>query len=125
MAIRVISSCSFDDHFPMSLTLNHPVPLSSKLKRKLIDDATNTRLLDGEATSSSTTRSVSLSSDQMTYDDVQSVAHHLLHRTKIRPEVGIICGSGLGELAEDLDKDNDTDVFPYKDIPNFPTTTGV
>ena len=61
----------------------------------------------------------------MTYDEVQSVAHHLLHRTKIRPEVGIICGSGLGELAEDLDEDNDTDVFPYKDIPNFPTTTGL
>jgi purine-nucleoside phosphorylase len=47
----------------------------------------------------------------MTFDDVQSVAHHLLRRTKIRPEVGIICGSGLGELAEDLDKDNDADVF--------------
>ena len=123
--MAILSSCCFDDHFPISLTLNHPIPLSSKLKRKLIDDVANTRLLDGEATSSSTTRSVSLSSDQMTYEDVQSVARHLLHRTKIRPEVSIICGSGLGELAKDLDKDNDTDVFPYKDIPNFPTTTGV
>ena len=109
---------TISQHLLPSTTL----PLSSKLKRKPIDNATNTRLLDREATSSSTTRSVSLSSDQMTYDDVQSVAHHLLHQTKILPEVGIICGSGLEELAEDLDKDNDRDVFPYKDIP---TTTGV
>ena len=95
----------------------------SKLKSKLVDDTTtNTRLLDGEAKTS--TRSLSVSADQMTYEDVQSVADHLLRRTKIRPEVGIICGSGLGELAEDLDKDKDTDVFPYTDIPNFPNTTG-
>ena len=100
------------------------------------DGASTKPLLDGEATPSSTSsatssrsaavsRSISVSGDQMTYEDVQSVTRHLLQRTKIRPEVGIICGSGLGELAEDLDKDNDTDVFPYKDIPNFPTTTGM
>ena len=46
--------------------------------------------------------------------DVQRCVHHLLHvlRTKIRPEFGIICGSGalayIGELSNDLDKDNDT-----------------
>ena len=54
----------------------------------------------------------------MTYEvieGVQSVALRL---------VSLSCGSGLGELAEDLDKDNDMDVFPYKDIPNFPATTG-
>ena len=36
------------------------------------------------------------------------------------PEVGIICGSGLGGLAKTLD--NPT-VIDYKDIPNFPRTT--
>ena len=63
--------------------------------------------------------------EKMTYEDIKSVADHLLKGTKIRPEVGIICGSGLGELAEDLDTDMDRDVFPYKDIPKFPITTGV
>ena len=62
--------------------------------------------------------------EKMTYEDVKSVADHLLKETKIRPEVGIICGSGLGELAEDLEH-MDRDVFPYKDIPKFPVTTGV
>ena len=62
--------------------------------------------------------------ENMTYEDVKSVADHLLKETKIRPEVGIICGSGLGELAEDLEH-MDRDVFPYKDIPKFPVTTGV
>ena len=63
--------------------------------------------------------------EKMTYEDIKSVADHLLKETKIRPEVGIICGSGLGELAEDLDTHMDRDVFPYKDIPKFPVTTGV
>ena len=61
----------------------------------------------------------------MTYEDIKEVAEHLLVQTKIRPEVGIICGSGLGGLADDLDKDRVTDVFAYKDIPKFPMTTGV
>ena len=67
------------------------------------------------------------SAEKMTYEDIKSVADHLLKETKICPEVGVICGSGLGELAEDLDTDMDGDVFPYKDtsIYKFPITTGV
>ena len=68
--------------------------------------------------------STATQTDKMTFEDIKSVADYLLTQTKIRPEVGIVCGSGLGGLADDLDKDKEKDVFPYKDIPKFPETTG-
>ncbi|KAJ8308392.1 hypothetical protein KUTeg_013266, partial [Tegillarca granosa] len=43
-----------------------------------------------------------------------------MDRTKHRPKLGIICGSGLGELA---DRVEDADVFPYSEIPCFPVST--
>uniref|UniRef100_A0A7N9AW75 purine-nucleoside phosphorylase n=1 Tax=Mastacembelus armatus TaxID=205130 RepID=A0A7N9AW75_9TELE len=54
------------------------------------------------------------------YDMYKETADWLLERTKIRPKVAIICGSGLGGLAEVLDDKTD---FPYSDIPHFPTST--
>lgn len=35
--------------------------------------------------------------------------------------MAIICGSGLGALADLIE---DKIVFPYKEIPGFPTSTG-
>merc|ERR1711935_1322064 len=46
----------------------------------------------------------------------------LEENTTHRPEIAIVCGSGLGCLA---DKVQDAKVFPYKDIPNFPVSTVV
>ncbi len=43
-----------------------------------------------------------------------------MQRTKYRPTIGIICGSGLGALANSLEN---PDRFPYEDIPNFPIST--
>lgn len=40
----------------------------------------------------------------------------------IRPTVGIILGSGLGRLAEQI---ADPVVIPYKDIPGFPVSTAI
>ncbi len=37
-----------------------------------------------------------------------------------KPVVGIILGSGLGDLADDIVKEAE---IPYKDIPNFPVST--
>ncbi|XP_026166311.1 purine nucleoside phosphorylase-like [Mastacembelus armatus] len=62
----------------------------------------------------------SSSSSQCSYDMYKETADWLLERTKIRPKVAIICGSGLGGLAEVLDDKTD---FPYSDIPHFPTST--
>ncbi|XP_015258606.1 PREDICTED: purine nucleoside phosphorylase-like isoform X1 [Cyprinodon variegatus] len=54
------------------------------------------------------------------YEKYKETADWLLTQTERRPKVAIICGSGLGGLAELLD---DKTIFPYKDIPYFPTST--
>jgi len=38
-----------------------------------------------------------------------------------KPKVAIICGSGLGEIAELVE---DKIILPYSDIPEFPRSTG-
>lgn len=54
------------------------------------------------------------------YETLLGIANFFHERTKYRPKVGIICGSGLGSLAESL---KDVDIFPYESIPNFPVST--
>ncbi|KAJ8003209.1 hypothetical protein DPEC_G00167030 [Dallia pectoralis] len=54
------------------------------------------------------------------YEDYKKTADWLFANTEQRPKVAIICGSGLGGLADMLE--NRT-VFPYTDIPGFPLTT--
>lgn len=54
------------------------------------------------------------------YECIEEIATFLLERTKIRPKIGIICGTGLGHLADNL---TDVDSFPYEDIPDFPVST--
>lgn len=51
---------------------------------------------------------------------LSSIANYLLDRTKYRPKIGIICGSGLGSLAESIDN---AEIVPYQTIPNFPVST--
>ncbi|XP_034410767.1 purine nucleoside phosphorylase 5b [Cyclopterus lumpus] len=54
------------------------------------------------------------------YEECRTTADWLLSVTPVRPTVGIVCGSGLGGLAEML---KDPQVFNYSDIPNFPRST--
>ncbi|KAM8851031.1 purine nucleoside phosphorylase-like [Spinachia spinachia] len=54
------------------------------------------------------------------YDECRKTADWLLSKTRARPTVGIVCGSGLGGLAEMLEH---REVFKYNDIPNFPQST--
>lgn len=54
------------------------------------------------------------------YDQINTAAKFLLDSTRYRPKIGIICGSGLGPLAESVDN---ADVIPYANIPNFPVST--
>jgi len=56
----------------------------------------------------------------MTYDDVKRTADFLKERTSHMPKIGIICGSGLGGLADLV---INSDSFDYCDIPNFPVST--
>uniref|UniRef100_A0A8C5SX17 Purine nucleoside phosphorylase n=1 Tax=Laticauda laticaudata TaxID=8630 RepID=A0A8C5SX17_LATLA len=60
--------------------------------------------------------------ERYTYEDYQRTAEWLLSKTKHRPRVAIICGSGLGGLADLL---KDQVVFEYSKIPNFPQSTVV
>jgi len=55
-----------------------------------------------------------------TFDNIETTANFLLQNTKYRPKIGIICGSGIGTLAESL---TDTQCFPYDTVPNFPVST--
>ena len=55
-----------------------------------------------------------------TYEDVEKIANFLLSKTIHRPKIGIICGTGLGGLAETL---TDAESLKYEDIPSFPIST--
>ncbi|XP_074091068.1 purine nucleoside phosphorylase [Macrotis lagotis] len=58
--------------------------------------------------------------NEFKYEDYKKTADWLLSRTKHQPEIAVICGSGLGALAERL---NQPQAFDYSDIPNFPQST--
>ena len=57
----------------------------------------------------------------MSYGPCSESAKFLLSRTKYRPSLAIICGTGLGTLGDLL---SDTEVVSYADIPHFPISTG-
>nr|XP_005603240.1 purine nucleoside phosphorylase isoform X1 [Equus caballus] len=57
---------------------------------------------------------------QFTYEDYQTTAQWLLSHTKHRPQVAVICGSGLGGLTNQLTQ---AQSFDYSEIPNFPRST--
>jgi purine-nucleoside phosphorylase len=51
---------------------------------------------------------------------IQEAANLLRQKTRIEPEIGVILGTGLGGLAEEIQKEA---VVPYTDIPRFPLST--
>lgn len=57
-----------------------------------------------------------------TYDDYQAAANMVRSRTRHQPTIGMILGSGLGELAEQVE---DADRIPYGEIENWPTSSVV
>ena len=69
-------------------------------------------------------RDCSTQTDELTYEDIDAIAQYLKGKTSVTPDIGVICGSGLGGLGEILDQDKQKDTIPYNEIPNFPKTTG-
>ncbi|XP_065064223.1 purine nucleoside phosphorylase-like [Rhopilema esculentum] len=61
-----------------------------------------------------------ISHKSFSYEEVKEISDHLLSKTKQRPTIGIVCGSGLGGLADDIES---KEIFPYDDIPGFPLST--
>uniref|UniRef100_A0A0N5AEV2 Purine nucleoside phosphorylase n=1 Tax=Syphacia muris TaxID=451379 RepID=A0A0N5AEV2_9BILA len=58
------------------------------------------------------------------YEDIEKVASAIKAQVKLCevPTVGIICGSGLGDLGEMLEKPQ---ILPYNKVPGFPSTNVV
>jgi len=53
-------------------------------------------------------------------EKIKESIHYILNRTSIRPEVGIVLGSGLGNLTSEIKTETE---IPYDDIPHFPVST--
>ena len=53
---------------------------------------------------------------------VERAARFLLAKTKLRPRIAVVLGSGLGGFADELKQ---ATRIPYKDIPNFPRSTAI
>jgi purine-nucleoside phosphorylase len=58
--------------------------------------------------------------DQFTLADV--AAQFILKRTKLRPKIGLVLGSGLGAFADSLAA---AARIPYAEIPTFPRSTAI
>lgn len=58
----------------------------------------------------------------LTMDDYREAADFVAAHTRHQPTVGLILGSGLSSLAEEV---FDPDVIPFSDIPHFPASTVV
>lgn len=56
----------------------------------------------------------------MNFEKIQVAANYLKEQTRIQPEIGLILGSGLGVLAEEIEEAVRT---PYNQIPDFPVST--
>lgn len=56
----------------------------------------------------------------MFYEKVKESADYIIGRTKQKPEIAIILGSGLGALVDFMEN---KEVIPYAEIPNFPQST--
>ncbi|CDQ39744.1 MULTISPECIES: purine-nucleoside phosphorylase [Virgibacillus] len=56
----------------------------------------------------------------MNYNAVKQASTYLQTELEEKPEIGLILGSGLGVLAEEIENPV---TIPYKDIPDFPEST--
>lgn len=54
------------------------------------------------------------------FEKILEAKHYIEKNTDLRPTIGLILGSGLGVLADEIEG---ASVLDYKDIPNFPLST--
>ncbi len=53
-------------------------------------------------------------------EKIQEASNYIGSKLSLSPEVGLILGSGLGDLAEEIEEPV---IIDYKDIPHFPVST--
>ena len=58
----------------------------------------------------------------MLYDQIKAAEKYIRQRTSLVPQFGIVMGSGLGQLADDIEAE---ETIKYSDIPHFPVSTVV
>ncbi len=56
------------------------------------------------------------------FSPAEAAARLILDRTSLRPNIGLVLGSGLGGFADSL---TDSMAVPYADIPAFPCSTAI
>jgi purine-nucleoside phosphorylase len=56
----------------------------------------------------------------VTFKEIEIAANYIRKQIDYQPEVGIILGTGLGALVDDIEVEK---VIRYKDIPHFPVST--
>ena len=54
------------------------------------------------------------------FEHAEQAAQFLAGQTQLRPRLGIVLGSGLGEFADSVEN---ATIIPYADIPHFPRST--
>jgi purine-nucleoside phosphorylase len=57
------------------------------------------------------------SKDFYSYEEYKQAADYIKGKSKVQPEIGLILGSGLSPLADEIEG---ADYIPYTDIPHFP-----
>ena len=60
------------------------------------------------------------SGDMITYDQIKESADYISSKIEAQPEIGMILGSGLGILADEIEGAKEIN---YSEIPNFPVST--
>lgn len=61
-----------------------------------------------------------MNDDFLTRADYDRAAQFIASRTKHKPTIGLVLGSGLNALADQVEQ---ADVIPFKEIPGFPVST--
>ena len=56
------------------------------------------------------------------FNRAESAASFLLSQTRLRPQIGLVLGSGLGAFGDEL---TDSVRIPYAQIPSFPRSTAI
>jgi purine-nucleoside phosphorylase len=54
------------------------------------------------------------------FNNIKEAADYIIEKSKIKPEIGLILGSGLGAIADQIEN---AEHYSYSDIPHFPVST--
>ena len=52
--------------------------------------------------------------------NIETASNYILSKSTYKPKIGLILGSGLGSLADLIEK---PEFYPYEELPNFPVST--